>query len=617
MSGFQGNNGDNTVIAGALVDGFDGSVPETIDGNDDLYDAFGGNDFVQAGNTNDTLLGGAGLDTLIGGGGNDRIDGGADIDSLSGGDGDDIFFITGGEDIDDIDGGSGFDTLDLVAAAGSGAVVNLADNFYDLGAQSGPSQSIFSVEAVLGTVNGDILSGSSANETLSGLGGSDFMAGGGGNDTLNGGGGVDNLNGNDGNDVMRGGAGTDSLSGGNGNDQFVMEQINFIDDVDGGAGVDTLDLSNITSRGAIVDVNSDYRLDDGFGGTRSMTGIETVRGTQSGDTFFGSSNADTIFGDGGNDVINGGTGHDDLDGGAGNDTFVMNQGAFIDDVDGGSGNDTLDLSDITNRGATIDLAGGTWDLSPSFGGPADIDNIDTVIGTQNNDRISSDFGVQNLRGEGGQDVFVMLQGKFIDDIDGGAGIDTLDLRNITSAGAVINLATETWEVSPGFGGTQDIVSVESFIGTAAGDTVTGAAAGETLNGGDGGDFLNGGFGDDVLIGGRGADILVGGAGLDRFDFNSIADSGTTATTRDRISDFDTLKEKLDFSTIDARATPAGDQAFTFIGAAAFTGEGQIRAVQTGVHTVLEVNTAGANGAEMTLTLLNFSANTLSEVDFIL
>jgi serralysin len=614
MSFFAGNFGDNIAIAGSTLDGFTGSIAETVDNSDDTYDGGIGDDFVQAGNTNDTLLGGSGSDTLIGGGGNDRIDGGAEVDSLSGEGGDDIFFITGGEDIDQIDGGTGFDTLDLVAAAGSGAIVNLADNFYDLGAQSGPAQSIFSVEAVLGTANGDTLTGSSAKETLSGLGGSDFISGGGGSDTLNGGSGVDNLNGDDGNDIITGGAGIDSLSGGDGIDTFVMEQVNFIDDVDGGADPDTLDLSGITTRGAIVNVNSDYRLTDGFGGTRSMSSIELILGTQAGDTFFGSSNADTIFGNDGDDQFNGGAAHDTLNGGNGNDTFVMDDGAFIDDVDGESGTDTLDLSDITSRGAAIDLAGGTWDLSPSFGGPAFIDDIDTVIGTQNNDRITTDFGVQNLRGESGRDTFVMLEGKFIDDIDGGSGIDTLDLRDIVSAGAVINLATGTWQ---GLGGTQDIASIESIIGTAAGDNVTGAAAAETLNGGDGDDFLNGGFGDDVLIGGRGADILVGGAGVDRFDFNSIADSGTTATTRDRISDFDTLKEKLDFSTIDARATLAGNHAFAFIGAAAFTGEGQIRAVQSGVHTVLEVNTSGVNGAEMTVTLLNFNATTLSGVDFIL
>jgi serralysin len=614
MSSFEGNNEDNTAIAGELLDGFDGSVPETIDGNNDLYEGLGGDDFVQAGNTNDTLLGGTGLDTLFGGEGNDRIDGGADADFLRGDGGDDIFFITGGEDIDEIDGGMGFDTLDLVAASGNGAIVNLADNFYDLGAQSGPSRSIFSVEAVLGTVNGDIVSGSSASETLSGLGGSDFMSGGGGNDTLNGGAGVDALNGGDGDDVMTGGAGNDSLSGGDDDDRFAMEQSNFIDDVDGGAGTDTLDLSGITTRGAIVNMNFNYRLDDDFGGVREMSGIERVIGTQDRDEIFGTSGADTIFGEGGDDRMNGGTGHDELFGGNGNDTFVMNEGAFIDDVDGNSGNDTLDLSTIVSRGAVIDLAAETWDLSPSFGGPAEIDNIDVIIGTQNNDRISSGFGVQNLRGEGGRDTFIMLEGKFIDDVDGGSGVDTLDLRNITSAGAVINLATGEWQ---GLGGTRDIASIESIIGTAAGDNVIGGAAGETLNGGDGNDFLNGGFGNDVLTGGRGADILVGGPGLDRFDFNSVADSGTTAATRDQVSGFVHLQEKLDFSGIDARAAPAGDQAFTFIGSAAFTGEGQIRAVQAGVHTVLEINTSGATGAEMGLTLLNFTASTLTGVDFIL
>jgi len=37
--------------------------------------------------------------------------------------------------------------------------------------------------------------------------------------------------------------------------------------------------------------------------------------------------------------------------------------------------------------------------------------------------------------------------------------------------------------------------------------------------------LKGGPGNDVIIGNRGADILSGGPGADRFEYNSLADSG--------------------------------------------------------------------------------------------
>jgi hypothetical protein len=103
-----------------------------------------------------------------------------------------------------------------------------------------------------------------------------------------------------------------------------------------------------------------------------------------------------------------------------------------------------------------------------------------------------------------------------------------------------------------------------------------AAAAEAGN-----DHLAGGIGSDTLTGGLGADILNGGAGSDRFDFNAIAESGKTATTRDSIADFTHLADDLDLSTIDARAGVAGNQAFTFIGDDAFTASGQIRGVGVG------------------------------------
>ena len=50
--------------------------------------------------------------------------------------------------------------------------------------------------------------------------------------------------------------------------------------------------------------------------------------------------------------------------------------------------------------------------------------------------------------------------------------------------------------------------------------------------------------------------------------------------------------------------------------AAFTAEGQIRAFQSGVHTVVEFNTTGTSGAEMSLQLDNFTAATLTVADFV-
>ncbi|MEI6747184.1 MAG: type I secretion C-terminal target domain-containing protein, partial [Methylococcaceae bacterium] len=94
------------------------------------------------------------------------------------------------------------------------------------------------------------------------------------------------------------------------------------------------------------------------------------------------------------------------------------------------------------------------------------------------------------------------------------------------------------------------------------------------------DKLSALVGNDTLIGGLGADRLTGGKGADIFKYASLKDSGTTAKTRDTITDFKhSEKDKIDLSAIDANEKLAGDQAFTFIGSVAFNktnASGQLR-----------------------------------------
>ena len=62
----------------------------------------------------------------------------------------------------------------------------------------------------------------------------------------------------------------------------------------------------------------------------------------------------------------------------------------------------------------------------------------------------------------------------------------------------------------------------------------------------------------------------------------------------------------------------GRDAFTqFIGNAAFSAEGQIRAFQSGGDTVIEFNTGGEAVAEFQIELANFTASALRLSDFML
>jgi Ca2+-binding RTX toxin-like protein len=148
-----------------------------------------GNDLSGNGSRN-TLDGGAGNDVLDAGGGNDILLGGAGTDTL-----------TGGLGSDTLNGGTGDDVVDYTDAAAGFVIVNLAQ-----GSASGDgSDTLISIEDVIGSDGADNIIGSSVGNDLSGGAGNDMLNGGAGNDTLN------------------GGLGKDVLYGGLGADHFVFD----------------------------------------------------------------------------------------------------------------------------------------------------------------------------------------------------------------------------------------------------------------------------------------------------------------------------------------------------------------------------------------------------------
>ena len=113
------------------------------------------------------------------------------------------------------------------------------------------------------------------------------------------------------------------------------------------------------------------------------------------------------------------------------------------------------------------------------------------------------------------------------------------------------------------------------------DVVTGGAGPDSLNGGAGDDILIGGGGADRLTGGTGADILTGGTGADAFIFNDVSQFGP-AGQEDVITDFNRAEgDRIRLTIVDANTLVLGDQAFIWLGTAAFT------------HTAGELNYAAA------------------------
>jgi serralysin len=407
------------------------------------------------------------------------------------------------------------------------------------------------------------------------------------------------------NDTLTGTFGTQTLFGNGGDDRFVILDGRFGDNIDGGTGIDTLDLSPTVFAPASVDLAAGtYTIVSAFWPTWTITGVETVIGTALNDTITGdfgnnsftggegddlldgSGGIDTVLGGGGNDTLYGGFSTDSVNGGAGNDVILVREGEFGDAVDGAGGKDTLDLSLVTTRSATVDLLGGTWDFSPSFGGPNAISGIEVVIGTQvadtiaggnavdelygrngddalggnggndkiygesgndtlsggagndlldgssgldlifgndGNDTIFGGFSTDTVDGGAGNDTFRVRDGEFGDNTTGGAGVDTLDLGGVTSFGANVRLDLGTYDFIPAFGGPYTINTVENVIGTKLADTIIGSSAANTLSGDVGNDSLDGGGGSDVVSGGAGADTVVGGGGNDALNGNDGID----------------------------------------------------------------------------------------------
>ena len=97
--------------------------------------------------------------------------------------------------------------------------------------------------------------------------------------------------------------------------------------------------------------------------------------------------------------------------------------------------------------------------------------------------------------------------------------------------------------------------------------------------------------------------MTGGYGNDLFMLTALGDSGVGAGLRDIITDFGNGADQLGFTGIDADTNVAGDQAFTMIDTAAFSGvAGQLRYSVVGSNTVMQGDVNGDGVADFELQL---------------
>lgn len=129
----------------------------------------------------------------------------------------------------------------------------------------------------------------------------------------------------------------------------------------------------------------------------------------------------------------------------------------------------------------------------------------------------------------------------------------------------------------------------------------------TVDGSAGAEWLQGLGGKDRLNGRGGADVLTGGAGADTFVYLKRSDSGVTAATADRITDFSQSDgDKIDLSAVSPLRPLA------FIGSAPFSGAGQIRVRYENGETRVEINLDGGSSPAMIIRLDGQIALTASD-----
>lgn len=194
-------------------------------------------------------------------------------------------------------------------------------------------------------------------------------------------------------------------------------------------------------------------------------------------------------------------------------------------------------------------------------------SIENLTGTSYEDRLEGNANPNILTGGNGNDTLIGRAGG--DTLNGGSGGDTASYFG-AAVGVTANLSNASGNTNDATG---DIYSsIENLVGSSFTDRLFGNSVANTLIGNGGHDSLIGYAGNDGLYGGAGADRLFGGTGADRFIFKATAES--TGTVTDGIFDLSASEQdRIDLSAIDARLSVDGDQAFSFIGTAAFSGDG--------------------------------------------
>jgi Ca2+-binding RTX toxin-like protein len=500
----------------------------------------------------DTLIGGVtannDFESFRGEGGNDTIDGGSGFDRAVYSNATEAISVvlptktadgtvTGGASVGtdtlrNIESITATDFADTLDARNYYSAYSTANDFMPGGGDDiiyGSGNTRVNYENALVAVKADVSSGADALNA-SDKTASDYYSL--GKDTYNGG--ISGLIGSNLSDMLIGSANGDGnllaeyFRGNGGNDT-----------IDGSAGWDWAGYTT-SPYAIVVDMTkSSNQVQDGWGNTDTLIGIEGIEGSHLADRMRGSDVTTLTEG------FMGSKGADSIDGGAG-----FNKADYINDPTGvvvwlaAKGATTAPTAALTD----VLQAGYTGVAKDGWGDVDQLANIQGAEGSAYDDTLIGNELSNRLDGRAGNDS-----------LDGGAGFDWAEYNN-SPAGVSVDLSALA-ATNDGWGGNDRLVGIEAVQGSTFADALTGDTAAnqldgldgnDTISGGDGNDTINGGLGndsmdggtgddviagndgDDVIKGGQGRDYLLGGAGNDSL---VLSPSGTWSSSYRAQSDF--------------------------------------------------------------------------------
>jgi Ca2+-binding RTX toxin-like protein len=525
-----------------------------------------GNDNLNGSDGNDTFIASAGNDTLTGGNGEDTVDYSQLATSIT---------LQAQGTVNK--GALGTDTVQAEVFIGNTAFANAIDAASSTNNSINADLSENSL-TVFGLPSGDVTFTVVNFQNVTGSQADDIITGNGAANNLNGSAGDDILFASVGNDILTGGDGVDIVVYGQLATEITLEAQGFVNK--GALGRDTvqaetfvgnadfanaIDAASSTNNRINADLSQNSLTVFGLPSgdvTFNVVNFRNVTGSQGSDTITGNDLDNILKGSGGNDTLTGGDGVDTVDysqlatsitlqaqgtvnkGVLGTDTVQAE--TFVGNADFAN---AIDAASSTNNRINADLSQNSLTV---FGLPSgdvtfNVVNFQDVTGSQVNDIIVGNDLDNILNGSGGNDTLIASAGNDI--LTGGNGVDTVDYSQLATS---ITLQAQGF-VNKGTLGT-DTVQVEAFIGNAAfanaidaasstnnrinadlsqnslkvfglpsGDVTFTVVNFQNVTGSQGSDTITGNNLDNILNGGAGADVLTGSTGNDSYYVDNAGD----------------------------------------------------------------------------------------------